>query len=440
MINKKTNMSKKIKKQNSNLYTSNIHNKLLSAEEILSTIQDQYESLPYPYRDPEKENPNTLFDVSPTNPLEIQNYIYGGKKDFSKPFRALMAGGGTGDSTVSLAQRLHDMNCPYELVHLDLSNASQKIAAARLSKRGLMNDKVKFIQGSLLDCKEMEIGEFDYVDSCGVLHHLPDTEAGFKALDSVLKPDGGMGIMVYGTLGRTGVYWIQEMMKMLLIGGEKADEKVKLIRKLISQLPETNWMKVNRFIAWGPGTNDNEILDLFAHISDKSFKVNELCKMMDKVGLRITSFMMPGLYNPEFYLSDIEILNKINKMSKEEKWAFAELLSGHMKKHIFYIVKKENPIETLSAKDKDSIPWINQTIINVAMQQFNAGNKKITLISMNFELLKVSVTLPELSNLIIPLIDNKRTYVQEIYDQILDKNLSVIKKNSENSFEKLSTN
>ena len=63
-----------------------------------------------------------------------------------------------------------------------------------------MNDKVKFIQGSLLDCKEMEIGEFDYVDSCGVLHHLPDTEAGFKALDSVLKPDGGMGIMVYGTL------------------------------------------------------------------------------------------------------------------------------------------------------------------------------------------------------------------------------------------------
>jgi len=41
-------------------------------------------------------------------------------------------------------------------------------------------------------------GDFDFVFSIGVLHHLPDPEAGFRALTHHLEPGGTMSAWVYG--------------------------------------------------------------------------------------------------------------------------------------------------------------------------------------------------------------------------------------------------
>ena len=59
------------------------------------------------------------------------------------------------------------------------------------------------------------LGPFDYIDCCGVLHHLPDPAAGVEALLSVLAPGGGMGLMVYAPYGRTGIYMLQEGLRLL---------------------------------------------------------------------------------------------------------------------------------------------------------------------------------------------------------------------------------
>ncbi len=45
-------------------------------------------------------------------------------------------------------------------------------------------------------------GVFDLVYSIGVLHHLPDPEAGFRGLLKLVKPDGAMAIWVYSTSRR----------------------------------------------------------------------------------------------------------------------------------------------------------------------------------------------------------------------------------------------
>ncbi|MGC2509540.1 MAG: class I SAM-dependent methyltransferase, partial [Acidobacteriaceae bacterium] len=56
-----------------------------------------------------------------------------------------------------------------------------------------------------------ELGtSFDQIVCTGVLHHLPDPDAGLAALRSVLKPDGAMHLMVYAPYGRTGIYMLQE--------------------------------------------------------------------------------------------------------------------------------------------------------------------------------------------------------------------------------------
>ena len=66
-----------------------------------------YDDYPYPERDPSDEA-KRLITGSPSHILEIDHYIYAGKRDFSRPFRVLVAGGGTGDATIMMAQQLTD--------------------------------------------------------------------------------------------------------------------------------------------------------------------------------------------------------------------------------------------------------------------------------------------------------------------------------------------
>ena len=58
---------------------------------------------------------------------------------------------------------------------------------------------------SLLDVGQLS-SAFDLILCTGVLHHLPNPDAGLKALADVLEPSGSMGIMLYGKAARTGVY------------------------------------------------------------------------------------------------------------------------------------------------------------------------------------------------------------------------------------------
>ena len=71
-------------------------------------VRRQYEAYPYPPRDPADEA-RRLVTGSPSHLLEIDHYLFAGRRDFVHGFRALIAGGGTGDATVMLAQQLADL-------------------------------------------------------------------------------------------------------------------------------------------------------------------------------------------------------------------------------------------------------------------------------------------------------------------------------------------
>ena len=57
-------------------------------------LRAQYEAYPYPPRDAADEAAR-LITGSPSHLAEINHYIYAGRRDFTTPFRALIAGGGT---------------------------------------------------------------------------------------------------------------------------------------------------------------------------------------------------------------------------------------------------------------------------------------------------------------------------------------------------------
>ena len=254
-------------------------------------VRAQYEDYPYPHRDPMDEK-KRLITGSPGQLPELVHYLFKGELSQKRPLRLLVAGGGTGDGLIMLAQQLADAGVAADIHYLDLSTASRAIAEKRAKVRKL--DSITFHSGSLLEAAEL--GQFDYIDCCGVLHHLPNPGEGFRALKQALTPEGGMGIMVYGELGRTGVYHTQEMLRLIAADGP-SDERVAVAKKLIAEFPETNWLSRNEQVR-DHKQADADLFDLLLHSQDRAYTVPQLAEVVAAAGLEIVSFVDPARYDP----------------------------------------------------------------------------------------------------------------------------------------------
>lgn len=80
-----------------------------------------------------------------------------------------------------------------EVIALDSS--PQAVASAARNLDGLLRAHV--VQGDI-DRAPFKRGQFDLVYSLGVLHHLPNAMASFKALHGLVKPNGRLATWVYG--------------------------------------------------------------------------------------------------------------------------------------------------------------------------------------------------------------------------------------------------
>ena len=113
------------------------------------------------------------------------------------------------------------------------------VAKARAKNRGLTN--ITWINDSILNIPQLNLGKFDYIQCSGVLHHLENPDAGLKALSDSLTEDGGINIMVYAQYGRTGVYQIQDLLSIANKGITSRQEEVKNAWDIVNSLPKTNW-------------------------------------------------------------------------------------------------------------------------------------------------------------------------------------------------------
>jgi len=312
----------------------------------------QYEAYPYPPRVPEDER-RRLITGSPSQLAEVNHYVFGGRRDFSQPFRALVAGGGTGDAAIMLAQQLADAGGGSEVVYLDLSAASAEIARARAAVRELAN--IRFLRASLMDLPSLGLGLFDYIDCCGVLHHLERPEEGLARLAGALADGGGMGLMVYAPYGRTGVYHVQAMLRML---GEDGTPQERLARAhgLVAALPDSNWLKRNPLVADHIDQGDAGFYDLLLHSRDRAFSVPEVAALAEGAGLAVTGFVEPVRYDPLPLIGDADIAARVRGLSWIERCAFAELMTGSLKTHVFYVVRRGDAAGAVARPGPDMVP------------------------------------------------------------------------------------
>ena len=380
-------------------------------------VRQQYELLPYPARDPRDET-QRLIEGSPSHLLEINHYLYAGARDFSKPFRALVAGGGTGDGLIMLAQHLADRGSPAEIVYLDLSAASRAVAEERARMRGLGN--IRFMTGSLLDLPTLNLGQFDYIDCCGVLHHLADPPAGLAALTEALAPDGGMGIMVYGALGRTGVYPVQAMLKTIAAYAPAPAltpiAQLATARDLLKQLPATNWLRRNPAIGDHLAGGDAGLHDLLLHAQDRAYSVAELAELARNAGLEIAAFIEPWRYDPASYLTDAGLLHRLDGLDAIARAGFAEQFAGNLKRHIVYLVRRGRARSSVARPDdRAMVPVLRADGDNLATAVRGRSNLKVAI-----DGIEVRIQIPQHAADILAAIDGKRS-IAEIHQALADK-------------------
>lgn len=357
----------------------------------MDPVATQYEAYPYPTRDPADEA-RRLITGSPSDPVEIDHFGFGGVRDWSEPFRVLVAGGGTGDALIMLAQKLSDAKVAHAITYVDLSTASRHVAEARLAARGLGN--VRFVTGDLMDVSGL--GPFDYIDCCGVLHHLPEPQAGFDVLATALAEGGVLGAMVYAPLGRSGVYPLQAALARLTLGLAPT-EKVRVARQVLEALPESHPFRRNMILG-DHARGDAGLFDLLLHARDVPFTADAVMAAVAAAGLSFASFITPARYDPATWAGAAAVPGDLNAMQSA---ALAEQLCGAMKAHVFYACK--GPVR-VAAPGPEAVPRLRGLQPGALAAQ--VANGKALVLKGDGTALRL--TLPRSTAPLIRLMDGRR--------------------------------
>ena len=365
----------------------------------------QYEAYPYPRRDP-RDEAKRLIVGSPGHLREIDHWVFGARRPASRPLHALIAGGGTGDATIMLAQQMARAGRAGSVTWLDRSAASLKIAQARAVMRGL--DNVIWEQRSLLELPGSGLGSFDYIDCCGVLHHLPDPAAGLRALLSVLAPGGGLGLMVYAPHGRTGVYMVQDALRLLAPAEADPTERLDVAKRVMRHLPETAWLRRNSFLDDHINGGDAGLYDLLLNPRDRAFTARELHALLDAEGLAITCWVEPTRYDPIPLLPDPRLRARAEALNPIDRAALAEALAGNVSAHIVYCVRRDDQVERADPMAPEAVPVLRE----LSGPELAGGIGPDGTITMVFDGLRLPLALPPLAPAILRLIDGQRSVGQ----------------------------
>jgi SAM-dependent methyltransferase len=330
-------------------------------QNYLPKIRDQYERYPFPVRAPELEADRLI--ISEIDHLrKIDHHCFGGRRDFDQPMRILVAGGGTGDALIFLAEQLRGK--PVEFVFLDMSIASLEIAQKRAEARDLTN--THWIHGSLLELDPENVGVFDYINCVGVLHHLAEPHVGLAKLKSVLAPGGGIGLMLYGKYGRHRVYLIQELLGLMMHEETPLDEQLSTTRDVLSSLIRSKALGASSGmleVIEDPQAS-SYLVDTYLHGQDRAYSYSDISELLANCGLRHAGFTNffeeQGAscaleYDPLLFFNDPAQAARVSSLPFANRAHIAELLGGSTSMHAFYA--SDSPSSGATPLELDLAPF-----------------------------------------------------------------------------------
>jgi 2-polyprenyl-3-methyl-5-hydroxy-6-metoxy-1,4-benzoquinol methylase len=347
------------------------------SQDISSKVQKLYDTYPFP--------PEPLLDAPPPGynwrwQWEAAYNFCANRKPETSKIRILDAGCGTGVGTEYLVH----LNPHAEITAIDLSSGALNVAKERCQRSGA--NRVNFHHLSIYDVAQIE-GEFDFINSVGVLHHLPDPIKGIKALSSKLKPGGLMHIFVYGELGRREIQLMQKAIA-LLQGDQRGDytDGVKIGRKIFASLPENNRLVQREKQLWSLENHRDECFaDMYVHPQEIDYNIDTLFELINASGLDFVGFSNPQTWNLQRLIGqDQELIERANQLTEQEKYRLIELLDPEPITHYEFF---------LSAPDFHVYDWSQDDILLNAICDRNPcmdGWESKSLFNYNYEVVNLT--------------------------------------------------
>lgn len=292
-------------------------------------VAKQYAAWVYPAPPEDLAQLKASGDYDLCDPNFFGSVIWPKNTDVQK-LNILVAGCGTRQ-----AAELAYNNPQCTVLGIDISEPSLQHEQYLKEKHNLDNLDLKLM--SLLDIKSLG-QKFDYVVSVGVLHHLPDPDAGLRALKSVLKPQGVMQIMVYGQYRRLGVYMMQQAFRTMNV--KQTPDDVEFVKQTLSALPA--WHHVRSYMNGAPDLGyDSGVVDTFLHPQDRAYTVPQILEFAEKNGLQFRGWLDNLDYAPTAAIpAGHPLLERIQKLPREQQWAMMELIAQSIGCHRFMLCHK----------------------------------------------------------------------------------------------------
>ena len=242
------------------------------------------------------------------------------------------------------------------VVGLDLSDAALGHEAYLKQKHGLGNlDLVRLGLGDVASLGRT----FDLIVCTGVLHHLPDPDAGLRRLRDVLRPPHGvMSVMVYGRYPRLGVYMMQEVFRVL--GLRQDPEGVELVKRAVfHDVPA--WHHLRAYTRLAPDLGyDSGLVDTFLHPLDRAYTVPEVLRFARDNGLKLQAWLDKLDYSITASIMDPEnpLRRRVEALPREEQWRVVELVAQSLGTHRFLLCHAGRP-ESDYEPDFDGEAWLD---------------------------------------------------------------------------------
>lgn len=255
----------------------------------------------------------------------------------SSPYREdhtiLIAGCGTSQAAK------HALRWPKaKVTGVDFSATS--VACTEALKRQYQLDNLRLHQLPIERIGELG-ADFDQIVCTGVLHHLPNPDAGLAALRSVLKPDGALHLMVYAPYGRTGIYLLQDFCRR--IGVSATDKGIADLITALKSLPPGH--PLENLLRQAPDFRHPAALaDALLNPQDRAYSVPQLFDFLEGAGLRFGRWLNQAPYGPCCgVMAHLPQAGQLAALPLAEQFAAVELFRGTMVTHSVVAYRDDRP-------------------------------------------------------------------------------------------------
>lgn len=168
-----------------------------------------------------------------------------------------------------------------------------KVVAIDLSEKSVQStvDNLKGLDAQVIqsDINTFEYPEkFDYIFSLGVLHHLPDPQAGFNHLVSLLKDGGTISIWVYSKEDNwLAINFYEPIRKITTRLPHKLLYYLSYIPALMVEICNRLRLPIFSYYRRFPfKTKLNDAFDVFSAPSAKYYSFNEIWRWFEQAGFK----------------------------------------------------------------------------------------------------------------------------------------------------------